>query len=152
MQATLDRIALQEENRGRTTKTSNRQLDPDQPLRSTESVRQSTPASQGSQKNKKNPSYEHWIINIQGKLTINADHYESENARIYYVFERTGENAQKHLYSRFLYNAIKRFEIVKEIFDYLKIIFTNFNKVRDARYKYNQFTISIAQTFPAFQT
>src|SRR6187402_944441 len=166
MQATLDRIALQEENRGRTTETPDRQLDPDQPVRSTESVRQSTPASQGSQKNNKStrlpdppiltdgvdPSYEHWIVNIQGKLIINADHYESEDARMYYVFGRTGGDAQKHLYSRFSYDAVERFETVKEMFECLKMIFTNPNKVRDARYEYNQLTMSVAQTFPAFQT
>ena len=45
----------------------------------------------------KDPTFISWKKQIASKLTVNADHFADETARINYVFSRTGGEAQGHL-------------------------------------------------------
>jgi hypothetical protein len=51
--------------------------------------------------NGENPTFESWKLQIQGKFRVNADHYETEESRMVYLFGRTTGNAQKHLRPRY---------------------------------------------------
>jgi hypothetical protein len=41
----------------------------------------------------KDPTFESWKLQIRGKLQVNANHFQSEEARMTYVFNRTGRDA-----------------------------------------------------------
>src|SRR5438045_7084490 len=43
------------------------------------------------------PTFESWKLQIQGKFRINANHFEDEEAKMFYLFNRTTGDAQKHL-------------------------------------------------------
>ena len=43
--------------------------------------------------------FKHWEITIHAKLCVNHDHFETEEAKIFYIHDHTEGNAQKHLYS-----------------------------------------------------
>ena len=45
----------------------------------------------------KDPTFESWKLQIWGKLRVNADHFPTNEARMAYVFSRTGSDAQGHL-------------------------------------------------------
>ena len=43
--------------------------------------------------------FKHWEINIHAKLRVNHDHFETEEAKIFYIYDHTEGDAQEHLYS-----------------------------------------------------
>ena len=57
-----------------------------------------------------------------GKLRVNADHYLSKDARMYYVFDCTIGDALKHLFPRYRNSAIKPFKTAYKIIDFLQEI------------------------------
>jgi hypothetical protein len=66
-------------------------------------TRASTPASGSGKSTKlpdppiltdgKDPTYERWRVQMQDKLTVNADHFQSVKAKKAYVFNRTSGDA-----------------------------------------------------------
>ena len=55
------------------------------------------------------PTFESWRLQIQGKFRVNADHYENEEAKMLYLFNRTEGDAQKHLHPRYKDDSPIRF-------------------------------------------
>ena len=45
------------------------------------------------------PKFKHWEIAIHAKLHVNHDHFETEEAKIFYIYNCTEKDAQEHLYS-----------------------------------------------------
>ena len=43
--------------------------------------------------------FKHWEITIHTKLHVNHDHFETEEAKIFYIYDHTEGDAQEHLYS-----------------------------------------------------
>ena len=97
------------------------------------------------------PTFESWKLQMQGKFRVNADHFEDEEARMLYLFNRTTGNANKHLQPRYNKSPV-RFTCVQEMFEHLEAIYVNPNKVRDAQFDYNRLTMKTTQTFVEFQT
>jgi hypothetical protein len=145
------------------------QPDPDIPLSTTErpSTSRTTPDSMAStndsRRSKKlsdpnplsngiEPTFEAWRILVKGKLRANADHYPTEEDRMFYVFNRTSGNAQKHLLPRYEEDSCLRFQSATEMIQYLASIYVNPNKIRDARYTYGRLTMKTGQPFAEFQT
>jgi hypothetical protein len=60
---------------------------------------------------------------------------------MFYLFNYTSGDAQKHLQPRYDKDFLARFNITKEIIDYLAIIYINSNLIRDAKYDYNALVI-----------
>lgn len=50
-----------------------------------------------------------------GKFQVNADHFEDEEAKMLYLFNRTTGHAQKHLQPRYEDDSLVRFTSVKEM-------------------------------------
>ena len=98
------------------------------------------------------PTFESWKLQIQGKFRVNADHFEDEEAKMFYLFNRTTGDAQKHLHSRYDDDSQTRFVSAKEMVQHLATIYVNPNKVRDAKYEYNRLMMKATQTFAEFQT
>ena len=83
---------------------------------------------------------------------MNADHYEDEEAKMLYLFNRTTGDAQKHLRPRYDDESPVRFTCAQEMILHLAAIYVNPNRVRDAKYDYNRLTMRTGQTFTEFQT
>ena len=43
------------------------------------------------------PTFNNWKLQLQDKLKVNADHFPTPQARMAYVFNYTGKDAQTHL-------------------------------------------------------
>ena len=71
------------------------------------------------------PTYKHWQIQILGKLKVNADHFESEDARMYYVFNSISRDAQKYLYLCYRADSEGLFLTAIEMISYLETIYIN---------------------------
>lgn len=100
----------------------------------------------------KDPTFLSWKLQIQGKFRSNADHYKDEEDKMFYLFNRTSGDAQKHLEPRYDEDSQTRFVSSREMLDYLASIYVNPNIVRDAKYDYNALTMKQGQPFPEFQT
>jgi hypothetical protein len=85
-------------------------------------------------------------------LRANADHFLTDEDKMFYVFGRTTRDVQKHLLSRFDEDSPTRFTTVAEMIQHLASIYVNPNKVRDARYSYSKLVMRTGQPFAEFQT
>jgi hypothetical protein len=83
---------------------------------------------------------------------VNADHFEDEEAKMFYLFNRTEGDAQKHLQPKYNAASLVRFTSAPEMIQHLAAIYVNPNKVRDARYDYNRLMMKPSQLFIEFQT
>jgi hypothetical protein len=100
----------------------------------------------------KNPTFASWEIQVWKKLEVNADHFDSETARMYYVYSCTEGDAQKHLYPRYQPRAADPFLNAQDMVQHLSMIFSNPNRVREARYEYQQLEMGKSQPFYEFKT
>jgi hypothetical protein len=100
----------------------------------------------------KDPTFLSWKLQIQGKFRSNADHFQDEEDKMLYLFNRTSGDAQKHLQPRYDEDSQTRFVSAREMLDYLASIYVNPNAVRDARHDYNSLTMKPSQSFSEFQT
>jgi hypothetical protein len=82
--------------------------DPDEPLDNTELPARTPYAKDRSAKapdpqklvNGESPTFDHWEVEVHGKFEINADdHFESEKAKMYYVYSLTDGDAKETLVS-----------------------------------------------------
>jgi hypothetical protein len=129
-------------------------FNPDAPLPSTEHPTRSSkrlpdpmPLSDGVQ-----PVFETWRTQVKNKLRANADHYPTEDDRMFFVFNRTVGDAQTHLSPRYDEDSALRYTSANEMIQHLATIYVNPNKTRDARYAYNRLMMKNNQTFAEFQT
>jgi hypothetical protein len=65
------------------------------------------------------PTFESWRLQMQGKLRVNADHFEDEEAKMLYVFNRTSGDAQRHLQPRYENESPVRFTSAQEMIQHL---------------------------------
>jgi hypothetical protein len=125
-------------------------------------TRASTPAT-GSRKSSKlpdppvltdgiDPAFDTWKIQMNGRLTTNADHYADEKARMDYVFSRTGGKAQRHLKSRFGPDAVKPFQTADSMIISIASILEDPFRVKNARREYRKLMMQPTETFADFYT
>ena len=100
----------------------------------------------------KDPTFISWKKQIAGKLTVNADHFADETARINYVFSRTGGEAQGHLEPQVGKDAIEPFKTVDEMIQHLAGIYEDPFRVENARRDYRKLFIKSSKTFIEFYT
>src|SRR5258706_283615 len=98
------------------------------------------------------PTFLSWKLEIQGKLRVNADHYNGEEDQMLYVFGRTKGDARKHLLPRYDEDSPARFKSVKEMIAHLASIYVNPNRVRDAKYDFSRLLMKPGELFSEFQT
>jgi hypothetical protein len=98
------------------------------------------------------PTFENWKIQLQDKLTVNADHFETEEARKAYVFGRTGMDAQTHLRPRYADDSVNPFKSAEDMIGHLASIYEDPHKVQNARYDYRSLRMKTTEKFTEFQT
>jgi hypothetical protein len=121
----------------------------DQPSSQRYSKKLSDPASLSDGKD---PTFISWRLLIRGKFRTNADHFQDEEDKMLYLFNRTSGDAQKHLEPRYDEDSQTRFVSAKEMLVHLASIYVNPNAVRDARHEYNALLMKQGQPFAEFQT
>ena len=73
--------------------------------------------------NRSLPKFKHWEITIHTKLCVNHDHFETEEAKIFYIYDCTEGDAQEHLYSHCKPDALQPFKTASEVIQYLAKIY-----------------------------
>ena len=102
--------------------------------------------------NGQNPTYENWKTQIEGKFTINHDHFDTEQAKMVYLFNRTTGEAQEHLQPRFGDDVKDPFQSAKEMIQHLSSVYLDPFKVQNARQEYRRLNMKPSQTFTEFYT
>jgi hypothetical protein len=100
----------------------------------------------------KAPTFENWRLQMQGKLRVNSDYFPTEDARMTYVFSRTGGDAQAHLQPRYAEDSGEPFLTDSEMIDYLASIYEDPHKVQNARLEYKSLMMKTTETFADFHT
>ncbi len=74
--------------------------------------------------------FEHWLSTMQNKLEANVDWYSIERMTMTYVNIRLDEETYKHISARLNKNFSRRYLIVNEIFENLKRVYVDLNKMQ----------------------
>jgi hypothetical protein len=74
--------------------------------------------------------FEHWLSTMQSKLKANVDWYSIERMTMTYVSIKFDEEAYKHISTRLNKNFSRRYLIVNEIFENLKRVYVDLNKMQ----------------------
>jgi hypothetical protein len=98
------------------------------------------------------PTFDSWKLQIRGKLRVNADYFLSDEARMTYVFSRTGGDAQKHLQPRYDEESKDPFLSDKEMIQHLTSIYEDPHRVQNARLEYRGLMMKPTETFADFHT
>jgi hypothetical protein len=106
-----------------------------------------TPFSNGE-----DPSYNHWKLQMQGKFTINEDHFQNEKAKMIYFFNRTAGDAAEHLQPRYENDASEPFETVEQMFSHLDAIYLDPFEKENAKKAFKKLAMTEFETFPKFLT
>jgi hypothetical protein len=80
--------------------------------------------------------FEHWLSAMQSKLEANENWYSIERMTMIYVNIKLNEKIYKHIAIRLNKNFSRRYLTINEIFDDLKRMYANFNKMQT---KMNEF-------------
>jgi len=81
----------------------------------------------------KDPKFESWLIDVEGKLEANADHYPTAQARMAYVKSMCKGEAANHLLARMRKDSPDRYHDVDDIFDHLRTLYQDANRVINAK-------------------
>ncbi len=74
--------------------------------------------------------FEHWLSTLQNKLKANVDWYSIERMTMTYVNIRLDEEIYKHISIRLNKNFSRRYLIVDKIFEDLKRVYVDLNKMQ----------------------
>jgi hypothetical protein len=97
-------------------------------------------------------AYRRWRLQLEAKLEVNADHYETEAAKMYLVFSTTADEAQDYLYARYHKDATDRFATADEMIHYLGTIYLNPFRRDTAKEEYQELSMLIGQSFHEFRS
>jgi hypothetical protein len=97
------------------------------------------------------PSFENWRIQIEDKFLINSSMFNSEQAQMAYIFNRTADIAQKHLAPRYR-KGPDPFTTATEMIAYLAEILENPFEAQDARIDFRKLMMRDDESFSDFYT
>ncbi len=84
--------------------------------------------------------FEHWLSTMQSKLEANVDWYSIERMTMTYVSIRLDEETYKHISTRLNKNFSRRYLIVDEIFENLKRVYVDLNKMQTTMNAFTRLT------------
>lgn len=96
------------------------------------------------------PEWYAWSAAILSKLSVNADHFPTETARMAALYNHTKGEAQGYLLPRFEIGALEPFVNAEEMIGYLTGIYGNAFKQRDAETALNKLEMSATETFAEY--
>jgi hypothetical protein len=84
--------------------------------------------------------FEHWLSTMQSKLKANVDWYSIERMTMTYVSIRLDEETYKHISIRLNKNSARRYLVVDEMFDDLKKVYADSNKMQTTMNAFTRLT------------
>lgn len=96
------------------------------------------------------PTFDDWLLRMEDKLTANADRYPTPALRLAYVKSRCGGRAAEHIISRSRSKAMNQYQDAADIFDHLKTIFQDVNRIVNAKAKYRRLFMKASDKFQDF--
>jgi hypothetical protein len=84
--------------------------------------------------------FEHWLAIMQSKLKANEDWYLIERMIMTYVSIRLNEETYKHISTRLNKNSARRYLTVDEVFDDLKRVYADSNKMQTTMNAFTRLT------------
>jgi hypothetical protein len=84
--------------------------------------------------------FEHWLSIMQSKLKANVDWYFTERMTMTYVSIKLDEETYKHISTRLNKNFSRRYLNVNEIFENLKRVYVDFNKMQTTMNAFTRLT------------
>ncbi|KAL3704448.1 hypothetical protein TMatcc_010139 [Talaromyces marneffei ATCC 18224] len=81
------------------------------------------------------PTFESWLIDMRASLDNNRDHYETPGKRMAFVKRMCEGRASKHLLPRMRDDSPNPFTDAEDMFEHLKTIFLDVNRVNKAKDK-----------------
>ncbi|EED15982.1 hypothetical protein TSTA_010980 [Talaromyces stipitatus ATCC 10500] len=84
------------------------------------------------------PKFASWLINIENKLEMNANHYLIVLAHMQYVKSIYEEAAAEHLVPRLQKDSLERYCDANDMIEHLKTIYHNANSVTKAKRELRQ--------------
>lgn len=97
------------------------------------------------------PTFENWRIQVEDKFLVNSSMFDSEQAKMAYIFNRTADIAQKHLAPRYR-KGPEPFTTNVEMILYLAEIFENPFEAQDARIEFRRLIMKENESFSDFYT
>ena len=82
--------------------------------------------------NGKDPRFDDWLLLMKQKLRANADHFDTIELQIAYVTSLIAGRAREHIMPRMRDELINKYLIIEDVFEYLKIIYSDLNRVVNA--------------------
>ena len=87
---------------------------------------------------------------MRDKLEVNADYFPTAQARMAYVFGRTGGDTQTYLRPRYAEGSAESFTSEEEMINHLSSIYEDPFKVQNACLDYKVLNIKTMETFLTF--
>jgi hypothetical protein len=100
----------------------------------------------------KSPKFEDWLSMMENRFIIMDREYPTEQHRIAYIQTQIEGFAKEQIGKRFLKDNPRRFEAVVEIFEALKVVFYNPNRVQEALDKFRDLQMKQTQKYHDFLT
>ena len=101
-------------------------------------------------KRDKEPLFDQWRAQIEGKFESNSDHFPLELDKVNYVYNRTLGDALRYLTPRMRANTTDRWSSATEMIDYLAIWFTDPNRQLNSQLAFQKLQIGRSDTFEGF--
>ena len=83
---------------------------------------------------------------------MNRDHFANKQAKIVYIFNRTIGAARKYLNPRYRSGDSTQFNTADEMIEFIKAIYNNLFRVREAKLEYKDLKMKSGQLFAEFYT
>jgi len=83
---------------------------------------------------------------------VNRDHFANKQAKIVYIFNRTIGAARKYLNPRYRSGDSTQFNTADEMIEFIKAIYNNLFRVREAKLEYKDLKMKSGQLFAEFYT
>jgi hypothetical protein len=99
----------------------------------------------------KNPTFENWRAQIEGKFDVNKKLFTTERAKIVFLFGRTAGDVQAHLQPRYNDNE-GCFLTAQDMIDHLASIYVDPHKTSNARLEFRKLNMRPANAFSEFYT
>jgi hypothetical protein len=94
--------------------------------------------------------FDDWLVQIKNKLRGNADSYPSEDLKIIYVSSRLTGNALALTNPRMDEDSPNRYRQLSELYDHLKELYSDPNKMQNARREFHKLQMRSGHVFQEF--
>jgi hypothetical protein len=101
-------------------------------------------------KTKDGITFDNWLIQVKNKLRGNSDLYPTEELKIIYVSSRVGSDALALISPRLNESSRYSYATVEDLYEHLKELYGDPNKVHNARQAFKGLVMQKGQTFQDF--